>query len=134
MKISRLQEEKFEQKARQYLKKREKKRTIISIVFTVLLAVGFISLITSGIILGEKSYNYYYNNPLDSNVIEETLEPKFKTNGVIVLNVKCEGDVTYYDISANGFYYRVEYRLQNTLFKSYWCYQNYIQISGEQYK
>ena len=110
--------------------KHNKKLLIINLSFGIPIALVFLFMVIYVPIKVSQNRKYAIEHPLDSSVVEEQLESVFLTNGVIVLDAKHDEEVALYDVKANGFYYRVIYKLDCAK----WKYHNYIQISGEQYK
>lgn len=97
----------------------------MSIILTLLVVeiVGCVHVVN-------KEYNEVLNNPPDTNWIEEDLEPIFMTTGVCVIDTDDEGKNIYYTVTANGFYYKVQYSIaKSPLFNFRWAYQRHIEIN-----
>lgn len=105
------------------------------LTFWVSLLVFFaavdISLIITLAIKGNRERNSLIDNPPSYYYVEETLEEVFYTTDVVVLDSDNYGYDAYYDVTANGFFYRVRYNLQREFFRWHWEYINYIQIKGD---
>lgn len=69
------------------------------------------------------------NNPPSKNYIEEDLEEVFMTTFVVVLEQEQEYDIIYYNIEANGLYYRVEYVCELNNCNRQWVYSKYVPIN-----
>lgn len=96
--------------------------------------VAFLSviLIFTGVVicLTNREYNRMYKSPPSINYIEEDLEEVFMTKDVTVYKVNVNKDAIDYEVSANGFNYRVEYKLCRSKFIYWeWRYIRYIEIT-----
>lgn len=64
--------------------------------------------------------------------VEKDLEDEFVTTNVEVLKREQEEDICYYIVKANGFYFKVVYRIESNkevrIIKE-WKYSRYIPIS-----
>lgn len=68
--------------------------------------------------------------PPSINYIEEDLEEVFMTRDVTVYKVDDSKDVIYYSVTANGFNYKVEYKLRRSKFIYWeWRYIRHIEIA-----
>lgn len=104
----------------------------------ILLKISLILLLAGGLIAGvgfttvnieNKEYDKCIENPPDPNWVEEDLEPIFMTTGVCCLGWEQQENHAYYDVSANGFYYRCHYTIHKApLGLPHWKYINHIQI------
>jgi len=97
----------------------------ISMVFFVCMIVGFIH-------LDKARYNECFNNPPDTNYVEEDLEDVFMTTGVIVYDERQEETRIYYKVEANGLNYKVLYVMKHPdIFYYRWGYERHIEIREE---
>lgn len=116
--------------------KRERVNRTLCFVLLGILVSGVVGLTVATIIIDEKAYNSCLDNPPDTNWVEEDLERVFMTTDVCCLDWDQEENHAFYDVSANGFYYRCHYVISRSLLsKPHWKYKNYIQINwvGNQY-
>ena len=101
------------------------------IMATLLIGVSaFVIFFCVAIGLTEREYNRMLKSCPSINFIEEDLEEVFMTKNVVVNNVDINKDEIYYTISANGFDYKVEYKLSRK--KSIyweWRYIRHIEIA-----
>ena len=107
-----------------------KKELTFWVSLLVCLVAVDISLITTLAIESKKEHDSLIDNPPTYYYVEETLEEVFYTTNVIVLDSENYDYDAYYDVTANGFFYRVRYNLQkNEFFRWHWKYINHVQIN-----
>ena len=75
--------------------------------------VVFVCMIIGLFHLDKARYNECFNNPPDTNYVEEDLEDVFMTTGVIVYDERQEETRIYYKIEANGLNYKVLYVIKH---------------------
>lgn len=110
-----------------------KKEFAFWIPLLVLFVAVDISLITTLAVKSKREHDSLIDNPPTYYYVEETLEEVFYTTYVVVIDSENYDYDAYYDVYANGFFYRVRYNLQrNEFFRWHWKYINYIQIKGEE--
>ena len=117
-----------------YLCKKMRRRKILKTSLIALLVGAVIGsavgLTIATVVKSNKEYELCIEYPPDTNWVEEDLEPIFMTTGVCCLDWKQEENHTYYDVSANGFYYRCHYAIHRSPFGlPHWKYINHIQIN-----
>nr|DAH66709.1 MAG TPA: Potassium voltage-gated channel subfamily E helix, detergent micelle, Membrane [Bacteriophage sp.] len=110
----------------------DKQWNLYKIIMTTLL-IGFCAFfIFFGIVINlmDREYDKMYNSPPSINYIEEDLEEVFMTRDVTVYKVDDSKDVIYYSVTANGFNYKVEYKLRRSKFIYWeWRYIRHIEIA-----
>ena len=102
-------------------------KTIIGIVFAIVLIVFMISIIVK---ICKKTYNDKLNNPPSRFFVEEDLEIVFLTTQVEVVEIDEEGEIVVYTVKANGYKYKVLYQLFSTNYIGHytWRYVRHTQI------
>lgn len=109
------------------------KKNLIGIIIPCSLILSLVGLVIAIQVDINKEYENCLTYPLDTNWVEEDLEPIFMTTDVCCLDWWQEENHAYYDVSANGFYYRCHYAIGRvSLGYPHWKYQNHIQINYEE--
>ena len=101
------------------------------IMMTVLVGVFALIIFTAIVIdLTNREYNRMLKSCPSISFIEEDLEEVFMTRNVVVNGAEINQDTIYYTISANGFDYKVEYKLSRKKFIYWeWKYIRHIEIA-----
>lgn len=108
-------------------------KSIIAKVFGIITALAIVVTTVIGLLHIDKSNHIEaINNPPSINYIEEELEYTFLTTDIEVSVYDDNEDYVLYIVKANGFVYKVLYRVVRGTYLSYhWEMIKYIQIKGE---
>lgn len=102
-------------------------KTIIGIVFAIVLIVFMIFALGK---ICKKTYNDKLNNPPSRFFVEEDLEIVFLTTQVEVVEIDQDVEIVVYTVKANGYKYKVLYKLCSTNYIGHytWQYVSHTQI------
>ena len=102
-------------------------KQIIAVVFVSILIAFMISIIVK---ICKKTYNEKLNNPPSRFFVEEDLEIVFLSTQVEVVDIDEDVDIVVYTVKANGYKYKVMYKLYSTNYIGHytWRYVKHTQI------
>lgn len=102
-------------------------KSIIAVVFVSILIAFMISFIVK---ICKNNYNDKLNNPPSRFFVEEDLEIVFLTTQVEVVDIDEDLGIVVYTVKANGYKYKVMYKLCSTNYIGHytWQYVRHTQI------